>query len=63
MLNLDALGRAIRSARQDKGLTIKVRQYLWLVSQVHFGCGEDQGNISVSKLIQLARALDVRASD
>ena len=64
MLSLDALGRAIRSARQDKNLTIKGLSdvcglSLRFISDVERG----QGNISVSKLIQLARALDVRASD
>ena len=64
VLDLDALGRAIRSARQQKSLTIKgLSEECGLSVRFISDVERGQGNISVSKLIQLARALGVRASD
>jgi len=63
MLDLIPLGEAVRSARQDRGLTLKALAVESGLSQrflsdLERGCG----NISISKLVQVARALSVSAS-
>lgn len=58
-----SLGRAVRTARQERGLTIEALaeqaglNHTWL-SDIELG----RGNPSVRKLTDLARALDVRVS-
>jgi XRE family aerobic/anaerobic benzoate catabolism transcriptional regulator len=64
VLDLTPLGLAIREARQGRGLTIKAcAQKSGLSQRFLSDLERGQGNISISKLVQLARALGLRASD